>query len=438
MILAASPNAKTLSGLSRFLKKSQWLGVSNRYSEKTTRRIKTEQENGGLLNPRNLSQYIAASSVLHGADGWSYVGKSLWSLLRGDIGRAVHLAYYAELRAAMSLFASEGIGVFDRYHYYIDAPCSVKLIRRGNPTHQFVWDCLEYWATIQSSSDLLASIVKPLGQNLAEWHHPLNTGAKGLAPQSQAWFRDWGIDLEVFAKDRNSRNDASYRPDGIPSIAKVSGEDSLNFVRNVWAALEPSSTSNFENIDRHLLRLSLENRFKGLTNKTAAADPHAFRRFLQPIIQYQNQSELFEQKWLDFMERKSSAEDLQILQLSQVLPNAIESSPLAVISRAILLSRVAAGSIESLINEAGFDPSKLSFWWSEIGTSKGLWHRDNVPESALDLWSDIEMTIADVDNYQSGRGCDEQTIYDIGVELGHSLAALSSCERVAVWNIAAE
>jgi hypothetical protein len=71
---------------------------------------------------RHLAQYIAASSILHCADGWSYLGRAINCLLKGDPHRVVHLAYYAELRAALSLLASEAIGVFSRNNFVIDAP----------------------------------------------------------------------------------------------------------------------------------------------------------------------------------------------------------------------------------------------------------------------------------------------------------------------------
>src|ERR1700685_1183046 len=101
----------TLSGLRRFARQYKWVGTTNRYSLDTVGKISSDSSAGGKIrNPRHLSQYIAASCILHCSDGWSYLGKAIMSLLRGDPHRCRHLAYYAELRAVMSLVATEGIG----------------------------------------------------------------------------------------------------------------------------------------------------------------------------------------------------------------------------------------------------------------------------------------------------------------------------------------
>ena len=129
---------KTLAGLKPFIARSRWLGSTNRYCKDTLAKIKSDASARRIRCPLHLAQYISASSLLHSSDGWSYLGKALLSILRGDPHRAVHLAYYAELRAAVSLLATEGIGIFNNRHFVIDAPGSVARMHGGNsPTHQF-------------------------------------------------------------------------------------------------------------------------------------------------------------------------------------------------------------------------------------------------------------------------------------------------------------
>ena len=113
-IQSVSPNdvAKTLGGLHAFFVERRWIGQRNRYAQDTISTIRAEANPGPLVAPKQLSQYIAASIVLHCSDGWSFFGAAVSSLLHGDPHRARHLAYYAELRAAMSLLAAFGIGVF--------------------------------------------------------------------------------------------------------------------------------------------------------------------------------------------------------------------------------------------------------------------------------------------------------------------------------------
>src|ERR1700722_6306108 len=101
---------RTLAELDPFISKSRWVGKTNRYASDTVDRLALDTKSPSLLRTTHLAQYISASSILHCADGWSYLGRAISCLLTGDPHRVVHLAYYAELRAALSLLASEGIG----------------------------------------------------------------------------------------------------------------------------------------------------------------------------------------------------------------------------------------------------------------------------------------------------------------------------------------
>lgn len=108
----------TTAGLKRFLKRSTWIGKTNHYAHNVVAQLQAALPITAE-HKRNLAQYIAASVALHSNDGWSYLGRSVACLLAGDTHRALHLAYYAELRAAMSLLASAGIGIFNNQHFIV-------------------------------------------------------------------------------------------------------------------------------------------------------------------------------------------------------------------------------------------------------------------------------------------------------------------------------
>ena len=424
----------TFAGMRRFTKNSRWVGKKNRYARNTIRKIQSDQKAGRIRNPRHLAQYITASSVLHCADGWSYLGKSILSLLRGDPHRSRHLAYYAELRAAMSLLATEGIGIFSRRHFAVNAPHSVIMLQANYPTHQFAWDCLNFWATLSSSGELFAKTVRPYGRNLNNWFAPLG-GGKAVAPQAREWFRQWGIDLKVFAQDRDARNESSYRPDGMPDIWSVEAPAALNFARGVWEALEPSSMSSFDAIDRHILRLALESRFKGITGKKSHEDPVQYRNFVNRIIRDQNFSEPATNAWFNFVTRETMPDNLSIFDFSQKSTGSRDNSAVAVISRAILLLRIASGSTAFLIEEARITASSLSFWWETLGQVRGLWDGPREPEELTDLWSDIATLLVDIEQFQTNYAAVDQSFFRVGTEIGHTLAGLSDCERVAIWSM---
>jgi hypothetical protein len=109
---------------------TQWLLSSNRYQGDCIKRIKKDVGRNRQITHRHLREYIAASSVAHCADGWGYLGRSIEAHLRGDGNVSRHLGYYAELRAALGLLASEGIGVFDRNHFVVDRQKSATTSKR--------------------------------------------------------------------------------------------------------------------------------------------------------------------------------------------------------------------------------------------------------------------------------------------------------------------
>src|SRR6185436_17477307 len=108
-----------LNALHPSLRRRRWLPASNRYITDTIDRLKKDRQT--TINAADLAAYIAASAPLHCADGWVFASRALAALVCGDANTARHMGYYAELRAAMSILASEGVGVFDKYHYVVPA-----------------------------------------------------------------------------------------------------------------------------------------------------------------------------------------------------------------------------------------------------------------------------------------------------------------------------
>ena len=107
----------------------------------------------GNVNDNALAEYVGVSAPTHTFDGWSLLSRSVSCLLRGDPYSAVHLAYYAELRATIAILASEGIGIFNRKHCIVDRNGNCELINvKGRPrnrvlgTHECAWSVFEWWA----------------------------------------------------------------------------------------------------------------------------------------------------------------------------------------------------------------------------------------------------------------------------------------------------
>jgi hypothetical protein len=425
----------TLAGLTQFMARSRWLSLTNRYAQNTIKQLKTELDNGNILSPTDLSQYIAASCLLHCCDGWSYLGRAISALLRGDPHRARHFGYYAELRGATALLATEGIGVFHTEHFAITAPNVAKALASQRATHNFVWDCLDLWSDRQSSSSLFAQIIRPYGISLENWHTPLGV-ASALAPHARSWFKQWGMDLRVFHDDHIARNISSYQPDGIPRTWSLDGQSVINFVRALWEALEPSPTCRFEEIDRQILRISLEARFKAYYGTEASKSAQKFEKYVKPVVEYQGLSNAANMEWLKFMTRKLNPKDLDVLVHSRRLPDDMSFSAFAVMSRAALLLRVASGSTSRLFQAADHSIDSFKFWWQQFGVDRGLWQGKASSTDLQDMYTEIVDSLTEVDNFQKNNTKVNQTLFRLGEGIPKAIITLGSCERVALWSMA--
>jgi hypothetical protein len=426
---------KTLASLTQFMTNATWLGLNNRYSKDTIKTISAEVEIGTIVSPSQLSELIAASCLLHCSDGWSYLGRAICALLRGDPHRARHLAYYAELRAASSLLATEAVGVFHTEHFAITGPKKAAELGTRKGTHTFAWDCLEFWSAQPSSANLFSQIIRPYGLSLESWCSPLG-GASTFAPHARDWFKQWGMDLRIFHDDHRVRNVSSYEPDGLPQIWTLDGYSVINFVKDLWEALEPSPTCSFDTIDQHILRISLEKHFTAVTGKQAAKARPRFRKFVAPVVEHQGLSEAINKRWLQFMNREAGPRDLDIFKFSQKLPDDMAFSAFAVMSRAALLLRAASGSTSRLFLEANHAIESYKFWWEKFGLARGLWQGKKDASELQDLYLDIRESLTDIASFQTRHSKSDQTFFRLGEDVSKAVITLGSCERIALWGMA--
>lgn len=430
------PNVElTMAQLRQSIGRSSWIPKSNRYSRNVVAKIRKELSGTtrSVKSSRHLAQYVTASSLLHCSDGWSYLGRALHAILWGDPHRAVHLAYYAELRAAMSLLASEGIGIFNRQHFFVDGPDRVTRAKSGAGTHDFVWDCLETWSGQARSGVLFSSIVTPNQLPLTEWLQPIG-GASAAQPKARQWFRQWGMDLRLQTRDRDARNESSYRPDGIPVSWKSNVKDALDFALQAWDALGQGGKASFGELDRHILRITLDTTFKGRTGSSPSDDPAAFRSFIDGVLKYLGLDERLSQKWRLFLTREENSEDHTILKHSANV-SVDDISAEGIWSRAALLLRLASGSVLRLLMAAGISGDEIRFWWNDLGQSRGIWTGDRDIDDLEDLWADIDPVLEQLRQYQADTPSDHKTFHDAGTKLANAIAALGGCERFAIWSM---
>lgn len=69
----------------------------------------------GTSNPNVL---LARDQIVHLLEGWLNFSASVSCLLNNSNSQSIHLAYYAELRAALSLFAWSGISLRQNNYFF--------------------------------------------------------------------------------------------------------------------------------------------------------------------------------------------------------------------------------------------------------------------------------------------------------------------------------
>lgn len=432
---------QVFQGIAGNLNSLCWLDQNNVYIADCIQTLVNQtSQPGQFVNDNNLSEYIAASAPLHCMDGWALVGRAFDAHIRGDVNTAIHVAYYAELRAAMSLLAAEGIGIFDDRHFVVTSSgiCEPfgKVKKNGSSTlrtHKITWLALEHWSTLTRSSDLFRLIIKPGGIPLGDWIDAFGVSTNS-SPITARWLKAWGLDLRRLSagEDRDARNQSSYRPTFLNHGGSLTVFETSSFMRELWNMYEPSIPSRFDVLDRYLLRLILEESSSALPQTKGLKYGDRVSKML--TILFTNISVI--KGWEKFLLRNN--EPGNPLLFTEAASSAKISDPrhhLQIISRAALLLRVATGACQELLKGSSFGRTELEFWWRPLGNTRGLWDEGDEPMNFTDLWEDIDMAIQDLDNWETTNNNQNTCYSNWRRELAHQISLMGEHERIALWGL---
>ena len=413
-----------LSRVGRYLASERWLGARNRYHRDTVKRIVADHASGAV-NQKHLAEYIAASSILHLMDGWSYLGRSFGATACGDTAAARHLAYYAELRAAMTILSIYGIGVFDHQHFVVVSPTSVNMIPGGGGTHVFASDALEWWAGQPSATKMLGASIRPEGIPLDSWLTALPRYAS-WSPLAREMVLALGVDLKRLASDRRMRNEASYRPRTATALTPGDAAPVAQFLVQTWAALEPSPL--ISNIDLHHLRRLFEKSFlvvEGRRNKkkySAAAEA---------LLKTQGISETRSEQMHSFLRRAVIPDDLELIRLAAKSSTNPRELHMSMMSRAVLLLGVASSMAVSQWRQAGLDLRHVAWWWGPLGVERGLWTNRPSVGDLRSLWADTELDLDLLENWIDGGGGSPAELFEL---CATATVRLGQFELAGLWS----
>jgi hypothetical protein len=418
----------------RHLPNGRWIAKSNRYRTSILRTLETDFK--GAPDSGQLAQYLAASSFHHCADGWSFLGRALHATLAGDDDAARHLGYYAELRAAVGILATQGIGIFNRTHAVVDASRNAKLVK-GQGTHIMAWLVLPQWAKTLDATAALARIVAPFGVPLDRWASVL-PGAGAFRPVAEEWLELWGLDLKVLALDRDSRNESSYQPSRINERERLDATSAAEFVVELWNTLEPSGPNDpFATLDLQLLRRGLEAAFHAAGRRIDPNEGSEWSAAIDSAVE-EAVGEPVPFGLREFLRRSDPDREADSAIFEHAEARRDLSHPehhLGVLSRASLLLRMCSGYVSESCAASGVSRTHVDFWLDEFATARGLWPEAPLPDPVTDLYDELSSGVQDLAQLIAAN--DISSYYELRLKGGDALLALSGCERVALWSIAA-
>lgn len=418
------------------LQKSLWL-KHNRYKTDVLGHLDKEKQSQ-RHDPKKLAHYVAASIPLHCSDGWAFLAQSVSSLLNGDWASALHLAYYAELRASMSFLASEGIAVFHRYHVCIDAAGGLHSIK-GEGTHDLAWKALEHWARLKPSGSRLLSLIKTEGITVEDWLVGAGVSRAAQTTLAANWLRRWSMDLRLLSQDRELRNIVSYRPTRLHQQPSVESIRCCDTVTQFWRACEPGTPGSFSVLDMHLLRIALEKGFES-TRSPRSRTPDRWRDFIRRAVDARGYlASTKADEMVAFLTRQKGSADHELLATAERrgTTSGVEGA-LPVIARATILLRVASAACASHFQQGNLGMVDLEFWWESYGRDFGLWDIGSPPDRFGDLWKDIEDAIVETDEWCKRNRGQSPTVSRMRQDLGSHILQLCSFQRAGLWSLGIE
>ena len=366
-----------------------------------------------------LAEYIACSIPLHLVDGWVFLARAFDAVRQGDQNTAAHLAYYAELRAAMSLLASEGIGVFRNRHVAIDSTfTSTDWNNVG--THRATWDLLTSWADDPARVSTLLTAVTVESRPISEW-----LVEAGISPSVQhlvarRWLESWSIDLTIFPADRDLRNHTSYRPSRLAAGSATAMDvdrDVIDPIIRTWDALEPSVDRGGAVVDNALLFLALR-----LAHNEDNPGGQTWDRFIDRLQGIASVS-------LETQLRNPSANNYYVLTWAD---NSSRPPPTqAVLARGTLLLRIANGICAQRLTNAQITKEDMQFWWNRFGEDGGLWSDETELDSFADLWAEVNDAIIDTQSLLASMSS-PKTMSEISPIFGQGVP-LTQYSRAPLW-----
>lgn len=411
--------------INNWLSKSRKI-TSGQFLNKNGRQISSFNDLKNKFNPQQILDVLAATGPSHCIDGWTFLARSLNALLIGDTHTTRHLAYFAQLRAALSLLHCNGIGIFNGVNFAVDSDGALNDIyinqrKKRAGTHLAAWEALREWAGFKETAQLFLKTLKFHGIPHLECINAVWPSAI-LEPLVSKVFENWGIDLDLYAKDRESRNISSYCAHAFNTTPSTIS-NRLQLVKSIWRSLEPDGNSGFPILDYQLLYHLLEmmQQEQKQSTGTKLSWNEIYKR-LDPRIQNYLSNDCL---------GNTSSDDFTIITPAK---NKELGDTHAMVCRALLLLRLATEIVRSAFVDAKFDlnAGDLNEWFNSVGIERGFWSTAHPPKDLQDLWDDISFAVDDLEHYDTTIPTDQFKFLN---SMSSQIILLSQAERACIWGV---
>jgi hypothetical protein len=332
------------------------------------------------------------------------------------------------------LLANLGIGIFNGVNFAVVGPGRFERIdprqdglqsNKGMGTHTAVWEALRAWAASTATAAAFLDLVRIQSASLRTCLEAIWPGVAVTSSASQL-ISAWGIDLRRGLDEHRFRNISSYAPQALNPVS-INVNDAIAFIEHVWSLFEPSVGPNFDQLDRHLLRSAMWKQHEIMDLNTPKSNGPIKLKYGDLPAAITNIAAR------EFLTGETEPKEPLVLKLARSTQS--PSSPMEMMSRALLLLRTATSFTHANLTAAGVRCSDgaLRPWLDEIAVARGFWSPRNPLKDPVDLWADVQIALENL------RTTAKQPLSSLSEWLQQpdkGLPVLTEIERVGVWSFA--
>jgi hypothetical protein len=414
-----------------------------------------------------LAAFLAVGTCCHALDGWRYLSQAAFALLSGARRTSLHLAYYAELRAARSILASSGIAIRNNWHFVITKNKGIvtfgALSKRPTSqpglvhnllnlagslrdavsgwiwqhpstappppdepigTHVAAWKALKEWVGDPDHAERVVRAFNGLEYDGVDWVEACRSSAM-RADAAAYWLDHWSCDLKSMASDSAARNIASYGVDLKGDAFSPVQKSELDAVRDANEACLSTGNSTDQ------IQLMLIHDFAVKSARRLGTKSKDFWEELK--------------QWLENVDGLTPSKSKELVKLIRRMPKTAagrifelaqrkNTDARAVFARALLLLRLATALLRTQWQEIRLQSASGATTWQQEWLREFALHAHvdltASPGGFHDLESDHENALDEIKSWLDSNSFDARKLWQ---GASTPLRELCRLERIALW-----